>query len=202
LKFCLPWSWRSEWMTGPCTATVSDLLCIPHCFSPSTVLHFERNIVSYIKGHLGSHLTPSSSLSLYDGFMWSVLAFFLHWTTLTVTQIIWPKMIWWLMVNELEEMWKKAWEKQLKAQSRKRVNPLRFYPVTVRIQVRTFCSWANLLTDLLLLKIIVSDLYTNIVLDIFVISGILHIHYISGVAIIPVFTWLVAVILSRSYYLF
>jgi hypothetical protein len=55
--------WMNEWIRGrpsigPCTATVIDLLCVPLYFNPPTVLHFEWSVVSYLQGHLGSHLVP------------------------------------------------------------------------------------------------------------------------------------------------
>jgi hypothetical protein len=37
-------------MTKHRTVTVSDLLCIPLCFSPSTILNFERSVTSWLRG--------------------------------------------------------------------------------------------------------------------------------------------------------
>jgi hypothetical protein len=46
----------NEWAyTGPCNATLSDLLCIPS-LSPPTVIHFEQSAVRCIKGHLASQV--------------------------------------------------------------------------------------------------------------------------------------------------
>jgi hypothetical protein len=38
--------------------TFSDLLCMPLCFTPSTILYFEYSVVSLLQGHLGSHFIP------------------------------------------------------------------------------------------------------------------------------------------------
>jgi hypothetical protein len=66
MRFCIYFYFNkhNEWMNmgralnSPCTMTVNDILCIPLCFNPSTILHFQQSVVSYLKEYLDSHLLP------------------------------------------------------------------------------------------------------------------------------------------------